>query len=331
MVDLSSVWPQWGSSGSKPSDGKDYSGGDNPQADHYDYLWNYIRVGFGKVEDRLNAIDSDDDGVVDEADYANDADASTYKGSDIDSDGDGRVDYADTSQLVKGTDIDSDGDGVVNEADYANDADASTYKGSDIDSDGDGRVDAADDATTVKGSDIDSNGDGVVNKADYANDADASTYKGNDIDSDGDGVVDTADYANDTDTVDGQHASDLESSWTTLVHDIDNDGSTAYSATVDNAGDYDLYRITTSLINESNQDDDLLVRFNDDHLEEAKLYDGSQGPYLGTWFVSGINDIATLHGTGKTWNSYMDNPINQFTLESSGEVIGKVVIEARNI
>lgn len=95
MVDLQSYFPQIGSSGEKPPDGKDWSPGDNYFAAHLTYLWDQVRKRFGDVEDRLNAIDSDDDGIVDEADYANDANASTYKGNDIDSDGDGVVNNAD--------------------------------------------------------------------------------------------------------------------------------------------------------------------------------------------------------------------------------------------
>jgi len=103
MVDLKSYFPQIGSSGEKPSDGKTWSPGDNYYAAHLTYLWDQVRKRFEDVENRLNAIDSDDDGVVDEADYANDADASTYKGNDIDSNGDGIVDQAVDADTVDGS------------------------------------------------------------------------------------------------------------------------------------------------------------------------------------------------------------------------------------
>jgi hypothetical protein len=177
---ITDLFPSWGDSGEQPPDGFQYDGGDQVNEKHLDYLWSSV----GSLEDEVRAalddLDDDGDGVVDEADYANDADASTFKGNDLD----------------------ANGDGVVDEAD-----DTTTVKGNDIDSDGDGRVDAADDATTVKGNDIDSDGNGVVDEADYANDADASTYKGSDIDANGDGVVDEADYAQNADKLDGNEAS----------------------------------------------------------------------------------------------------------------------------
>jgi hypothetical protein len=98
---ITDLFPSWGDSGEQPPDGFQYDGGDQVNEKHLDYLWSSV----GSLEDEVRAalddLDDDGDGVVDEADYANDADASTYKGSDID----------------------SDGDGVVNEADYAQDAD----------------------------------------------------------------------------------------------------------------------------------------------------------------------------------------------------------------
>jgi len=42
-MDLSSIWPNWGSQGDKPSDGKDYEQGDNVAAGSLDYLWYYIK------------------------------------------------------------------------------------------------------------------------------------------------------------------------------------------------------------------------------------------------------------------------------------------------
>lgn len=158
-----------GAQGSEPDSPIDYSNGDAVDSDEFDY---FVYQEFDKIRaiiDVLNAIDSDEDNVVDAADTA-----AAVKGNDIDSDGDGQVDSAD-------------------EADNAN-----NYKGNDIDGDGDGTVDEADSALTYKGNDIDSDGDGTVDQAD-----DTLLYKGNDIDSDGDGKVDNADQ------VDGYEADSL--------------------------------------------------------------------------------------------------------------------------
>jgi len=53
-MDLSSIWPNWGSQGDKPSDGKDYEQGDNVAAGSLDYLWYYIKDTFEKVETALS-------------------------------------------------------------------------------------------------------------------------------------------------------------------------------------------------------------------------------------------------------------------------------------
>lgn len=110
-----------GDTGQQPS-ALDFQENERPDAQHFDWWWYTTTQYVNSHADEFDRLDSDDDGVVDEADYANDADASTFKGNDID----------------------DDGDGVVDQADYANDADASTFKGNDIDSDGDGIVDEAD-------------------------------------------------------------------------------------------------------------------------------------------------------------------------------------------
>lgn len=97
-MDLKSRFPQIGSSGTKPEDGKAWEEGENYWASHVNYIWNNIRTALSDIENWVNTVDSDGDGVVDEADYANDADASTYKGNDIDSNGDGEVDWATTAR-----------------------------------------------------------------------------------------------------------------------------------------------------------------------------------------------------------------------------------------
>lgn len=131
---LTDYIPPWGDGGERPSDNTQYDGGDTLNEKHFDYLWSSLRTLQEEVQSALSDVDSDADGVVDEADSAN-----AIKGNDIDSDGDGVVNAADDTTTVKGNDIDSDGDGTVDSADSAVNA-TSTYKGNDIDNDGDGVV-----------------------------------------------------------------------------------------------------------------------------------------------------------------------------------------------
>lgn len=92
-----------GSTGTEPPSPRDYQTRDELDADELDYYLNEQFSNIKALIDALHALDSDDDGIVDEADYAQDADASTYKGSDIDSDGDGIVDQADSANKLDGT------------------------------------------------------------------------------------------------------------------------------------------------------------------------------------------------------------------------------------
>lgn len=132
-----------GSTGDAPNSALDYANGDPVDQAHMDYYVNTPLEKIKSIIDVLNALDNNDDGVVDEADSAN-----LYKGNEIDLNADGVVDEADTANLYKGNDIDDDGDGKVNEAEDADDATnvTSTYKGQDIDTNGDGKVDIADQA-----------------------------------------------------------------------------------------------------------------------------------------------------------------------------------------
>jgi hypothetical protein len=157
-----------GDTGKKPTTSLNFEKNERPDAQRFDWFWYKVIESINGHANEFDRLDANDDGIVDEADYANDADASTYKGNDIDSNGDGKVDAA---EFADDADV----------AAYANDADASTYNGNDIDSNGDGRVDAADhasDATTVKTNDIDSDGDGRVDAADHATNADHATTAG---------------------------------------------------------------------------------------------------------------------------------------------------------
>ena len=103
----------WGDTGTQPSDGDDFQSGERPDAQIFDWYWYNTINKVNKVWDEFDRLDSDDDGVVDEADYATDANASTYKDNDIDSDGDGVVDEADQAQRmeVRTTDPSSPSDG----------------------------------------------------------------------------------------------------------------------------------------------------------------------------------------------------------------------------
>jgi len=106
-----------GDTGVKPPDALDFQGGDFPDPTHFDWFWDTVGDVVDGHADEFDVLDSDGDGVVDKADFANDADASSFKGNDIDSDGDGVVDKADNALAYKGNDIDSDGDGSVDDAD----------------------------------------------------------------------------------------------------------------------------------------------------------------------------------------------------------------------
>lgn len=90
-----------GDTGDRPADGEDFQSGDVADPQTHDWLFYTIPRKIDQIINRLNILDSDGDGVVDEADFANDADASTYKGNDIDTSGNGVVDQAAT---VTGTD-----------------------------------------------------------------------------------------------------------------------------------------------------------------------------------------------------------------------------------
>lgn len=116
-----------GSAGAQPPSGLDFSSGDFPDPEIFDWFWRETTTTVNSHADRLDEIDSNNDGRVDAADVA------------------------DTATNLKGNDIDSDGDGKVDAAEQADNA--TNLKGNDIDSDGDGKVDAADRADTVDGND----------------------------------------------------------------------------------------------------------------------------------------------------------------------------------
>lgn len=65
---ISDQFPPWGDTGERPSDNKNYAGGDQVNEKHFDYLWYSCGVIENDVRAALTDIDSDKDGIVDEAD-----------------------------------------------------------------------------------------------------------------------------------------------------------------------------------------------------------------------------------------------------------------------
>jgi len=61
-------FPTWGEAGESPPDGFFYEGGDQVNEKHLDYLWDNLDALRDDANAALTDIDSDSDGVVDEAD-----------------------------------------------------------------------------------------------------------------------------------------------------------------------------------------------------------------------------------------------------------------------
>lgn len=91
---INNLFPSWGDSGEQPSSGYNYMGGEQVYAKHFNYLWDGLAVLQDEVRSALEDIDSDGDGVVDEADYAAQADTA----GDVDT-----VDGTEASELKKET------------------------------------------------------------------------------------------------------------------------------------------------------------------------------------------------------------------------------------
>jgi len=132
--------------------------------------------------DPNESLDTDGDGVGDNA--------------DSDDDGDGVPDYGDAFPTNPEETLDTDGDGVGNNADS--------------DDDGDGVPDYSDAFPTNPGESLDTDGDGVGNNADSDDDGDGvpdysdafPTNPGESLDTDGDGVGNNADLDDDGDGYD---------------------------------------------------------------------------------------------------------------------------------
>lgn len=86
-----------GDTGAKPPDSLNFADGDIPDPETFDWFWSEVPTAINDHAALLESIDSDEDGVVDQAAQADNA--TTVKDNDIDSDGDGRVDSADVAQV----------------------------------------------------------------------------------------------------------------------------------------------------------------------------------------------------------------------------------------
>jgi len=214
-----------GSTGTQPASAIDYANGDPVDADNLDYFVNTQFEKIKQIIDQLEAIDSDGDGVVDAADAATDADASTYKGNDIDTDGNGVVDAADDANTLAGNgpdhyelDVEDDGTLAVSAVpnvnfgsniSVSNDGDGTVTVS--VNTSTDTRTGISDSGTTVVSNTADVNlstGFSVLDDADGTvtinADQNATTFKGNDIDTDGDGRVDAADTATETQSIEAR-------------------------------------------------------------------------------------------------------------------------------
>lgn len=212
-----------GSTGTEPGSPIDYQNGDAVDESEFDY---FINTPFEKLKAILTHLRDLQDGTesVAVAESSNGGDAESYKGNDIDSNGDGIVDQADdadtlqsnspsdlrvavedaaTTILTSVTSINfgngitatDDGDGTVT---VSADTQADTH--TDVSDDGTAVVSDVDDVNFGTGLNVLDDADNTVTVND---DQDAQTVKGNDIDTDGDGKVDSADSADQTKGPDG--------------------------------------------------------------------------------------------------------------------------------
>lgn len=117
MWSISDWFPSWGDSGSQPASGFNYQGGEQVHKDEINYLWHALDNFEDESRAALSDIDTDADGIVDEADTTN-----LYKGVDIDNNGDGVVNQAASVNAVKGADLDTA---------YANVEDSATVEAAD--------------------------------------------------------------------------------------------------------------------------------------------------------------------------------------------------------
>ncbi|AGF91209.1 hypothetical protein HAPG_00023 [Halorubrum phage GNf2] len=80
MWSITERFPTWGEDGEFPVDGFFYEGGDQVNEKHLDALWNGLKEFENETRAALEDIDSDGDGKVNSAEYADNAD--TVDGED---------------------------------------------------------------------------------------------------------------------------------------------------------------------------------------------------------------------------------------------------------
>lgn len=93
-------FPSWGSTGQQPPTDKNYAGGEQIAFEHLNYLWFSLNRLEDEVQSALDDIDSNANGIADEADSTN-----LYKDNELDSNGDGVVDEAENALLLEGSQI----------------------------------------------------------------------------------------------------------------------------------------------------------------------------------------------------------------------------------
>lgn len=70
-----------GDVGSKPPSSRDFAKGERPDAQHFDWWWSTVISSINGHADEFDRLDSNNDGIVDEADHASTAgDADTVDG-----------------------------------------------------------------------------------------------------------------------------------------------------------------------------------------------------------------------------------------------------------
>lgn len=187
-----------GDQGAWPPSGTNFQNGDTLNAQPVDKLFWYLTEKSRDFANEFDRLDSDNDGVVDEADYAYDANATLYKGNDIDSNGDGTVDAAEFATNANDADT----------VDGQHWSDIKDWVNNNIDTENSSYADNADAVDNQDWADIKNwvNTQSDVPNADYADDADSvdgkdwvdiQTWVNNNAD------VPNADYADSADTVDG--------------------------------------------------------------------------------------------------------------------------------
>lgn len=198
----------WGDTGTKPTDGEDFESGERPDAQKFDWKWYNTIDKINKIWDELTRLDSNDDGQVDAADtadYANDADASTYKNNDIDSDGDGKVDAADDADTLGGESASAFADSNHGNEEHSSTFTTLTEVNNNADVPDADYADSAGNADTVDGEHAGAFADSNHGNEEHSSSFTTLTEVNNNAD------VPNADYADNADKVDGYHGDGLTS------------------------------------------------------------------------------------------------------------------------